>query len=107
MGNGKVYSHFRWSKSQKITKDGVLNDTMALYYSELKEGCNVKKILELVCSSVEIQEQVPWRGQEDMDAVTELFKQVRAEYLEKTGEKLEYPKKVYVFLIFREMEHMG
>ena len=82
-----------WNSSKKFSREGVLNHTMGIYFQDLKENFNSKKILELICSSVEFQECVPWRGQRDFDAVMDLFKKVRDVVYEKTGERLELPKK--------------
>lgn len=83
-----------WSSSKKFSKDRVLNYTMGIFFQELKETHNVRKMLELLCASVEFRDDIQWRGQRDMDAVMELFKLVRDLISSKTGEKLELPKKV-------------
>jgi translocation protein SEC63 len=83
-----------WSKSKKFTKDRVLNYTMGLFFQEVKESFNVKKMLELLCAAVEFKECIPDRGKRDLEAVMALFRTVRDTISSKTGEKIELPKKV-------------
>jgi translocation protein SEC63 len=81
-----------WSGSKKYTKDGVLNYTMGIYFQEMKEGISTKKMLELLCASMEFKEEVPSR-ENDKEAVMALFRKVKDVVYTKTGEKLELPHK--------------
>ena len=83
-----------WSQSKKFTKDHVLNYTMGIYFQEFKEGMDVKRMLELLCASMEFKEDVPHRGERDTDAVMALFRAVKDAVYSKTGERMELPKKV-------------
>ena len=41
-----------WQNARKYTKDKILSVTMELYYQELKETMNFKKLLEVLSSSI-------------------------------------------------------
>lgn len=83
-----------WSGSKKYSKDRVLNYTMSILFKEMKETMNARRMLELLCASMELKEDVPDRGKRDVDAVLELFRAVKDVVYEKTGERLELPKTV-------------
>lgn len=83
-----------WGSSKKYTKDHVLNYTMGIFFQEMKENYNAKKMLELLCASMEFKDDVLFRGKRDTDAVMKLFREVSDAVYLKTGDKLELPKKV-------------
>ena len=92
-----------WGTSKKYARDGVLNYTMAMYFRELKEQSALKPMFELACASVELRDEIEWRGDVDMQAVMALFRQVKDVVQAKTGNKLELPKKYnapYVYKSF-------
>lgn len=82
-----------WTSSKNLTRDGVLNYTMGIYFQDLKEGFKTRRILELICASVEFKENVPWRGERDMEAIMALFRIVKDTVYAKTGDRLDLPKK--------------
>jgi translocation protein SEC63 len=50
----------RWWRSTKIfTRDGILNDTMAQFYHEMKESLNQKQLIELLATADEFQTTTP------------------------------------------------
>jgi hypothetical protein len=69
---------------------------MGVYLQELKEVFSAKKMLDLLCTALEFKDEVEFRGDQDVQAVQNLFKVVQGVVYEKTGEKIELPKKVCV-----------
>ena len=44
-----------WNRSRSYTKDKLLHETMQMFYRELKEGMNSRKVLEFVAAATEYQ----------------------------------------------------
>lgn len=86
-----------WRKSIKYTKDHVQNQSMALYFQEIKEAFNCRRVLELLSASAEFNDELKWRGTQDETSVGKLLRTVRLEVFSRTGEKLETPKRVLRF----------
>lgn len=80
-----------WSARKDFTKDGIYNATMSMFVQELRESFSPKKLIEVVCASVEFKLMIPWRGKSDNDAVLSLFKSVKELINEKTGERIDLP----------------
>ncbi|KAI3642877.1 hypothetical protein MP228_012432 [Amoeboaphelidium protococcarum] len=83
-----------WSHSKSYSREGILNMTMSVMFQEMKEqDVSFKRLIEILCCAVEFKEFVPWRGEQDMEAVMKVFNLVRDKVKDKTGDKLELPAK--------------
>lgn len=81
-----------WKASSKYTKDKVMHLSMALFYRELKEGMNVKKILELLSAAAEFKDELIWRPTDTL-AVPALFNTIKPMIEEQSGEKFDLSSK--------------
>lgn len=77
-----------WRASSKYTKDNVMHLSMALFYRELKEGMNAKKILELLSAAAEFKDELIWRASDTL-AVPALFNTIKPMIEEASGEKFD------------------
>jgi len=44
-----------WSRSKSLTKDGLMHESMALFYREMKESASPKKLMEVLAQASEFQ----------------------------------------------------
>ncbi|KAI9593363.1 Sec63 Brl domain-containing protein [Syncephalis fuscata] len=80
-----------WYKSRRYTKDQIMNQTMALFFKEMKESIHIKGLIDILSNSTEFKEECPWRPN-DAKAVPELAAEVK-KAVEARSEKFERSKK--------------
>ncbi|RKP07186.1 Sec63 Brl domain-containing protein [Thamnocephalis sphaerospora] len=66
-----------WYKSRRYTKDQIMNQTMALFFKEMRDTTNVKGLIDIMSASTEFAEECAWRPSDD-DAVPKLVARVKA-----------------------------
>ncbi|KAJ1979782.1 secretory subunit [Dimargaris xerosporica] len=74
-----------WYRSMRLTKNGIYNTTMGLFFKELKEGATVPDILELLTASTEYTLN-PGYQPEDDKAIAKLAERVKEEVERVSGE---------------------
>jgi translocation protein SEC63 len=81
-----------WYKTRRYTKDRILNETMALFFQEMRETTSLKGLIELISASAEFAEECPWRTADD-DLIPALAARVK-EAAEARSETFARSKKV-------------
>lgn len=79
-----------WFASKRYTKDRILHLTMALYFQQMKEGMTLKRVFDLLVTSLEFKEEFPLRPS-DAAAVDKLIEEMNGSEAG-AGEKYEKPK---------------
>jgi translocation protein SEC63 len=79
-----------WYKALKYTRDRILNNTMALYFKELKENTSMKDFILMMASSYEFEEEIELKMSQE-PLVAELWKNM-VEVAEKDASIIDLPK---------------
>lgn len=80
-----------WFQSKKYTKDKILHATMGLFFQQLKDGMTLKKVFDVLVSSLEFKEEIPQRPTDSV-AIDKLIEDIAAQAQENGGEKYERQK---------------
>ena len=80
-----------WNRSKSYTKDQILHETMQMFYKELKESMNPKKILEFIALADEFKRDLK---PVQMDFIESLIKTVNEYCQANSIEHYEVPKKL-------------
>lgn len=78
-----------WFYSKRYTKDHILHMTMALYFQQMKEGMTLKRVFDLLVTSLEFKEEFALRPS-DAAAIDKLIEEMNAS--ESVADKYEKPK---------------
>jgi len=79
-----------WFSTKRYTKDKILHSTMALYFSQMKDSMTLKRLFDLLVTSLEFKEEFPTRPG-DSAAVDELIEDIAAQ-VESNGSGEKYEK---------------
>ncbi|KAI9299249.1 Sec63-domain-containing protein [Neoconidiobolus thromboides FSU 785] len=80
-----------WYKSNKYTRDRILNGTMAIYFRELKDNIPMKDLIDLMSASKEFIDEIEYKG-DDTEETQLLWKFIKEE-AEKNGIIVEESRK--------------
>lgn len=77
-----------WFSSKRYTKDKILHSTMAIYFQQMKESMTLKKLFDLLVTSLEFKEEFVMKPSDEA-AIEKLIQEINAQ---EGGEKYEKSK---------------
>ncbi|CAO3675952.1 unnamed protein product [Umbelopsis vinacea] len=83
-----------WYRSRRLTRDGILNGSMALYFKELKENSTHRDIIDILSTSIEFKENIVIRPSDDANLVP-IVAAIKEEMDNRYGQKFEKSKRQY------------
>ncbi|RKP38949.1 Sec63 Brl domain-containing protein [Dimargaris cristalligena] len=83
-----IYVGLWWSRSKQLTKEGLHNKTMGLYFKELKEGVHVADMIDLLTASTEYELNPGYKPADDAE-LPALAEKVKLEVERVSGEAFE------------------
>ncbi|KAH8555826.1 Sec63 Brl domain-containing protein [Umbelopsis sp. PMI_123] len=81
-----------WYRSRRLTKDRILNGTMALFFKELKENSTHRDLIDVLSTSVEFKEKLTVRPSDEANLVP-IVSAVKEEMENRYGQKFEKSKR--------------
>ncbi|KAG2172482.1 hypothetical protein INT44_006655 [Umbelopsis vinacea] len=81
-----------WYRSRRLTKDRILNGSMALFFKELKENSTHRDLIDILSTSVEFKEKLTIRPSDEANLVP-IVTIIKEEMENRYGQKFEKSKR--------------
>ncbi|KAI8583462.1 hypothetical protein K450DRAFT_223807 [Umbelopsis ramanniana AG] len=83
-----------WYRSRRLTKDRILNGSMALFFKELKENSTHRDLIDILSTSVEFKEKLTIRPSDEASLVP-IVTIIKEEMENRYGQKFEKSKRQF------------